>query len=202
MKVKVNPTRMELLKLKKRLTLAKRGHKLLKDKEEQLLVEFRKLIGTVREKRKKLEEEIVQFYMECISLKGIFESKAWEEIIMNPFIETEISSKVERIFNIPVKKISVNFKKDFIPSEHPFFVLLIKKAKDLLIKLTEITTLENQLYSFSEEIERTRRRVNALEYVLIPQIEEAIKFINFKLEENERASLTRLKHIQLTKEIF
>ena len=202
MKVKVNPTRMELLKLKKRLTLAKRGHKLLKDKEEQLLVEFRKLIGTVREKRKKLEEEIVQFYMECISLKGIFESKAWEEIIMNPFIETEISSKIERIFNIPVKKISVNFKKDFIPSEHPFFVLLIKKAKDLLIKLAEITTLENQLYSFSEEIERTRRRVNALEYVLIPQIEEAIKFINFKLEENERASLTRLKHIQLTKEIF
>jgi len=202
MRIKVNPTRMELLKLKKRLALARRGHKLLKDKEEQLLVEFRKLIVKAREERKKLEQEMVEFYRECLSLKGLFEGKFWEEMLINPLIETEISSKIERIFNIPVKKISVNFKKDFIPAEHPFFVLLIKKAKDLLRKLTEITTLENQIYSFSEEIERTRRRVNALEYVLIPGIEEAIKFINFKLEENERASLTRLKHIQLIKGIF
>ncbi len=189
---------MELLKLRKRIQIAKRGHKLLKDKEEQLLIEFRKLLEQVREKRKQVEENLYNFYLKVLELKGITEKKEWDELITSIFVNSEAEVIKERVYNIPVRKINFKIKEiktDYFSS--PYYQLLIEKGKEILEELFELYYLENKLASFTEEIERTRRRVNALEYVLIPGIEEAIKFIRFKLEEYERSNLTKLKHLQL-----
>jgi len=189
---------MELLKLKKRIQIAKRGHKLLKDKEEQLLIEFRKLLEQVREKRKQVEKNLYDFYLKVLELKGITEKNKWDELISSVFVKSEVEVIKERVYNIPVRKINFKIKEiktDYFSS--PYYQLLIEKGKEILEELFELYYLENKLASFTEEIERTRRRVNALEYVLIPGIEEAIKFIKFKLEEYERSNLIKLKHLQL-----
>ncbi|MCM8821004.1 MAG: V-type ATP synthase subunit D [Candidatus Omnitrophica bacterium] len=203
MKLKVNPNRMELLKLKKRLLLAKRGHKLLKDKEEQLLIEFRSLIGRVRQERKSAEEEILQFYLDTLKMKGLIDEKIWNAFIEKDFFKTRFSQEIRRFFNIPVAEISLHISSDrFLPdySLTPYHQYLLEKGKEILKKLLSLAFLENKMICLAIEIERTRRRVNALEYVLIPNIEDTMKFITFKLNEAERSSLVMLKHIQLINE--
>ena len=201
MKIKINPTRMELLKLKKRLSLARRGYKLLKDKEEQLLIEFRKLISESIKKRDKIEKDIVKFYEDVLYLKGISEEQIWQGILYAISIKPTLSSTIEKVFNIPIKKITIDIKHEklYQYSFSPFFSFLLKEGEKVLNQLIELSNMENKLSSFAEEIERTRRRVNALEYILIPNLEESIKFITFKLSEGERGTLVRLKHLQLNK---
>ena len=200
MKLKINPTRMELLKLKKRIKLARRGHKLLRDKEEQLLIEFRKLVGVVKEKRKEVENALYNFYVDVLTLKGITEERMWQLLLSNPFLKLEFITETKKVLNIPVSEIHLKVEKTasdyFSP---PFYIYLLERGKEIIEKILDLYTLENKLISFSEEIERTRRRVNALEHVLIPNLEETIKFITFKLDEYERSSLVKLKHIQMIK---
>ncbi|HPP30492.1 MAG TPA: V-type ATP synthase subunit D [bacterium] len=203
MKLKVNPNRMELLKLRKRLLLAKRGHKLLKDKEEQLLIEFRSLIGRVKEERKSVEEELLQFYLDVLKMKGLTDERIWRNFIEKNFFKITFSQEIKRFFNIPVAEIHLHTSSERVIPDYslsPYHYYLLEKGKEILQKLLNLAFLENKLISFAMEIERTRRRVNALEYVLIPNLEETIKFITFKLNETERASLVMLKHIQLIRE--
>lgn len=203
MKLKVNPTRMELLKLKKRMRLAKRGHKLLKDKEEQLLIEFRTLVDEVKKERKMAEKRLLEFYADILKLKGITGEKKWESLIGMHLFDTAFSVETKRIFNIPVSKIRFTTHPEK-PHENymasPYFRYLVIRGKKIMHILTELCFIENKLISFASEIERTRRRVNALEYVLIPNIDETIRFITFKLNETERTALVTLKHIQLTRQ--
>ncbi|HOK56478.1 MAG TPA: V-type ATP synthase subunit D [bacterium] len=199
MKIKVNPTRMELLKLKKRIAIAKRGHKLLKDKEEQLLIEFRKLISIVKKERKLIENEFINFCEKVLILRGSIDEKRWNSLLKIPFIEIKYSLNRKRIFNIPVNEIETYISGEFVFNYFlsPYENFMIKEGMRILKKLFILYGLENKLISFAEEIERTRRRVNALEYVLIPNIEEAIRYIQIKLDEYERTSLTTLKHLKL-----
>ena len=203
MKLNVNPTRMELLKLRKRMRLAMRGHKLLKDKEEQLLIEFRTLTSEVKRQRKSTEKEIMEFYSRMVRLKGLVDEKTWESLISDHAMETEFRVVIQRIFNIPVSRITFTTHPEIPPENHlasPYFRQLAILCGKVMQSLAELSFLENKLISFASEIERTRRRVNALEYVLIPNIKETIRFITFKLNENERTSLVTLKHIQLTRQ--
>ncbi|MCM8771685.1 MAG: V-type ATP synthase subunit D [Candidatus Omnitrophica bacterium] len=199
MRMKVNPTRMELLKLKKRINLAKRGHKLLKEKEEQLLIEFRKIVSEVRKKREKIEEDLIRFYEKILILKGGMNKERWDYILKTQFLKVEFKFEKKRIFNIPVSEIKMVEIEKFQPNYFlpPFYNYLLKESFEILKNLLELYFLENKLIGFVVEIERTRRRVNALEHVLIPNIEGAIKFIQIKLEEYERSSLTTLKHLKL-----
>jgi len=203
MKMKVNPTRMELLKLRKRARLAGRGHKLLKDKEEQLLIEFRSLVEEVKKSRKAFEKDMSAFYLEVLKLKGILDEKSWKDFIESAFFKTSFYLHTKRIFNIPVSEINFHTKPEKIPPDYtmsPYPYHILRNGKKIIQHLMKLSFLENKLISFAYEIERTRRRVNALEYVLIPNLEETIKFITFKLNENERTSLVMLKHIQLIKQ--
>ena len=203
MKIKVNPTRMELLKLRKRVQLAKRGHKLLKDKEEQLLIEFRTLVEDVRASRKSIEKDLDDFYMQILKFRGILDEKTWKDMIERRSFKTSFSERTVRTFNIPVFEISLLTSPERIPVDYtasPCLYQLLGNGKKTMQQLLKLSFLENKLISFAYEIERTRRRVNALEYVLIPNLEETIKFITFKLNENERTSLVMLKHIQLVRE--
>ena len=186
--------------MKKRIKLARRGHKLLRDKEEQLLIEFRKLVGVVKEKRKEVENALYNFYVDVLTLKGITEERMWQLLLSNPFLKSEFITETKKVLNIPVSEIHLKVEKTasdyFSP---PFYIYLLERGKEIIEKILDLYTLENKLISFSEEIERTRRRVNALEHVLIPNLEETIKFITFKLDEYERSSLVKLKHIQMIK---
>jgi len=199
MKLKVNPTRMELLKLKKRFNIAKRGHKLLKDKEEQLLIEFRKLVDIVKKEREKIESQLIEFYKKVLILRGTINEEMWKLMLKNLSININYNLSKKRIFNIPVNEIEMEIFGEFIPNYYfsPFYNVLIKEGLSILKLLFSLYEFENKLISFAEEIERTRRRVNALEYILIPNIDEAIRFIQIKLDEYERASLTTLKHLKL-----
>jgi len=199
MKLKVNPTRMELLKLKRRLNIAKRGHKLLKDKEEQLLIEFRKLVDIVEKEREKIENQLIDFYKKVLILRGTIDKKKWESMLKIPSINISYKLSKKKIFNIPVNEVEMEISGEFIPNYYLpiFYNSLIKEGMRILNLLFSLYEFENKLISFAEEIERTRRRVNALEYVLIPNIDETIKFIQIKLDEYERASLTTLKHLKL-----
>ncbi|MCK9266152.1 V-type ATP synthase subunit D [bacterium] len=203
MNIKVNPTRMELLKLRKRAQLAQRGHKLLKDKEEQLLIEFRTLVDEVKTKRKTTEKKLLEFYSEMLKFKGLVDENVWESLLSTHQLQTEFNVEIKRLFNIPVTKIDFKTNpetpiEDFMVS--PYFRQLVINGKEIVNQLLELYFIENKLISFASEIERTRRRVNALEFVLIPNINDTIKFISFKLNENERTSLVTLKHIQLTRQ--
>jgi V/A-type H+-transporting ATPase subunit D len=199
MKIKVNPTRMELLKLKKRITIAKRGHKLLKDKEEQLLIEFRKMISIVRKDRELTENMFIDFCKKILILRGSVDEKRWNSLLKIAFIKIKYSLNRRRIFNIPVNTIETDISGEFVFNYFisPYENFLIKEGMRILKNLFNLYELENKLISFAEEIERTRRRVNALEYVLIPNLEETIRYIQIKLDEYERSSLTTLKHLKL-----
>jgi V/A-type H+-transporting ATPase subunit D len=199
MKIKVNPTRMELLKLKKRITIAKRGHKLLKDKEEQLLIEFRKMISIVRKDRELTENMFIDFCKKILILRGSVDEKRWNSLLKIAFIKIKYSLNRRRIFNIPVNTIETDISGEFVFNYFisPYENFLIKEGMRILENLFNLYELENKLISFAEEIERTRRRVNALEYVLIPNLEETIRYIQIKLDEYERSSLTTLKHLKL-----
>lgn len=203
MKLNVNPTRMELLKLRKRVRFAERGHKLLKDKEEQLLIEFRTLIGEVKKKREITEKKLLEFYAEVLKIQGTTDENVWESLIDTPFLDIKYHTETKRIFNIPVTQInfeSTSNKESENYMISPYFQHLLSRGQEIMTLLLELSFLENKLISFASEIERTRRRVNALEFVLIPNINDTIKFISFKLNENERTSLVTLKHIQLTRQ--
>ncbi|MCM8809426.1 MAG: hypothetical protein NC934_04550, partial [Candidatus Omnitrophica bacterium] len=162
-------------------------------------IEFRKLIALVKKERELTEEEFIKFCEKVLMLRGILDEKKWKSFLKIPFIEFSYKLSKRRIFNIPMNEIETNISGQFIFDYliSPYQNFLIQEGMKILKKLFSLYEIENKLISFSEEIERTRRRVNALEYVLIPNIEEAIKYIQLKIDEYERSSLTTLKHLKL-----
>ncbi|ACK42773.1 MULTISPECIES: V-type ATP synthase subunit D [Dictyoglomus] len=199
MPLKVNPNRMELLRLRKRLAIAKRGHKLLQDKLEGLIQRFMEEVQNYRTLRELIEKEFLEFLsvggMVYIRLSG----PLWETLLQVNDGKTTVFSKLAKKMNIPVKEISVGNL--YIPFysylETPSMMdELVERWSKLLENIIALANKERYLISLAEEIERTKRRVNALEYKLIPQIEETIKLITVKLEELERSNFFRLLRLK------
>lgn len=174
----------------------------MKNKEEQILIEFRSLISNVREERKSIENDLLKFYEDILKMKGLLDENIWKSFIEQDHFKTTFTEKTKRVFNIPITEITMLLKDKTLPDYtlSPYHQYILEKGREVMKKLLNLAFLENKLISFATEIERTRRRVNALEYVLIPNIEETVKFITFKLNESERSSLVMLKHIQLIRE--
>ncbi|MEE8324444.1 MAG: V-type ATP synthase subunit D [Candidatus Humimicrobiaceae bacterium] len=196
----VNATRMDLLKLKKRLLLAARGHKLLKDKRDELMRLLMGIIDEVKDLRLSVESEF----------RSILEGFVLAKARMGPF-------QVEQALLMPVKKISVSVsKKNLMSVRVPEFEKevsggiipygYINTSGDIDISLDKFDKFIESLLILAEkekavqlmatEIEETRRRVNALEYKLIPDLEETIKSITMRLDENERANTVRLMKVK------
>ncbi|WP_027308406.1 V-type ATP synthase subunit D [Caloramator sp. ALD01] len=204
MRLNVNPTRMELSKLKKRLVVAKRGHKLLKDKQDELMKKFIDLIKKNNELRIKVEEELTESLKEFMMAKAVMGSEILEESIIMPSetINLEIAKKNIMSVNVPVMKFIREGAEG--ASIYPYGYALttaeldgaINKLYNILPQLLELAEIEKSCQLMADEIEKTRRRVNALEYVMIPQLQETIKYITMKLEENERGNLTRLMKVK------
>lgn len=201
-KMNVNSTRMELRRLKTRLKTATRGHKLLKDKSDEMIRQFMVYVRENKRLREEIEAEL------SIALKGFTLARAVssnaviEEAVMMPATKAEISLSSDNVMSVEVPSISVvehegqdkyPYSFDTVTSE---LDASIGTLSTLLVKLVKLAEVEKTCNMLADEIEKNRRRVNALEYVMIPQIEETIKYINMKLDENERASTIRLMKVK------
>lgn len=201
--LRVNPTRMELTRVKKRLTTAIRGHKLLKDKRDEMVRQFIMLIRRNKELRETVENELTQALGEFSMARAVMEPKALEEAMLYPARNAKIEVSQKNVMSVKVPKITVD--KESISETTLSYGLADTSAQldgaiaglaDLLPKLIELAEIEKACNMLADEIEKTRRRVNALEYVMIPKFTETIKYITMKLDENERGSLTRLMKVK------
>ena len=204
-RLSVNPTRMELTKLKKRLATAARGHKLLKDKQDELMRRFIDLIKHNNELRKSVEEELQNSFKDFVMASALMSSEFLEEAIAYPkeSISVEVETKNLMSVNVPVMKFKRKLEDD-PGSIYPYGFAstsadldgAIEKLYTILPELLELAEVEKSCQLMADEIEKTRRTVNALEYMTIPQLKQTIKYIKMKLGENERGALTRLMKVK------
>lgn len=199
MLLRVNPNRMELLRLRKRLVLAQRGHKLLQDKLEELMRRFMLLLKDVdhaNDDFKKRTSTIIQGLLYC----RITSSKDnFQETISQ--IKTKIKLDISNTRIINVKVPVFNLQELRVEKNYDFFKtsaqmdFVVAEAAGYIQSLLKLAQLLKALDILSYEIERTRRRVNALEYILIPAIIDTIRYITQKLNELERGNLVRLMRV-------
>lgn len=200
----VNPTRMELTRLKKQLNTAVRGHKLLKDKRDELMRQFLDLIKENKELREEVEKELHDANSHFALAGSAMSGEALDAALLYPKQEAylEVASKNVMSVDIPVYDIKTRTSDPSDIYAYGFaatsFELdeAVAKMSDLLPKLLRLAEIEKSTQRMSVEIEKTRRRVNALEHVLIPRYTETIRFISMKLEESDRSSRTRLMKVK------
>lgn len=201
-KMNVNPTRMELRRLKTRLKTATRGHKLLKDKSDEMIRQFMVYVRENKRLREEIEAELSSALKGFTLARAVSSNAVIEEAVMMPATQAEISLSSDNVMSVEVPSISVvehegqdkyPYSFDTVTSE---LDASIGTLSTLLVKLVKLAEVEKTCNMLADEIEKNRRRVNALEYVMIPQIEETIKYINMKLDENERASTIRLMKVK------
>ncbi len=200
MRLAVNPTRMELLKLKKRLILARRGHRLLKDKQDELMRNFLSLIEEIKELRLTVEIELFQAYGSFLIARLTMGREFLDEALMFSQLETNLEVTYVPLMNLRIPRYRLNIEGDYFSygllTTSMELDRALKRYRELIPKMVELAEKERELEMLSYEIERTRRRVNALEHILIPNIFETISYISMKLEELERSNLTRLMKIK------
>lgn len=202
MQLKISANRMNLLKFRNRLKFAIRGHKLLKDKQEQLTREFNQLIFSLS----KLRDDITARLKKVYSLAKICYSQYPLEVVLrwceeiNRNQNYEIASKKVYKLNLKCDVLQLIDKQkkndELIVSVDPYFNLAVKEFVEIFPKLLELAYMEHLCELIAKDLETTRRRVNALEYILIPQIKNNIKFIVDKLNELERTNITQLMRVK------
>lgn len=200
MLIPTNATRQELLRLKKREIIAIRGHKLLKDRQEQLLRILLSYVEEVKKLRREVykeTKEVLKYLLSSLYLeKRIF----YENLLINQSYEISIKESILPLLNI--KTILYDFeiveKEKILPFYQTSSLLdiALEKISSLIKKLGKLASLLKIVAILSQEIEKTRRRVNALEYRVIPQIRSAIRYISFRLSEYERENLIRIMRIR------
>lgn len=199
----VNPTRMELARLKDRLALATRGHDVLKDKQDGLMRSFIELIRENNAYRQEVEGHLKKGMQNFALAKALLHEEYLEQISLVPQYDVTVDVRKENMMSVKVPK--MHFSSDdqddqslnygYINSNADLDETL-QEFSDVLPKMLKLAELEKTSQLLANEIERTRRRVNALHERTIPDLEETIKTIHMKLDENERAEITRLMKIK------
>jgi len=208
----VNPTRMEMAKLKKRLAVARRGHKLLKDKRDELMKIFLDVVRRNKELREQVEELLIKAHQSFLVARAVMSVPVLEEALMFPKQTVKLDVRTANLMSVTVPRFSyaASFPKaeagegsadwDIFPygfattsSDLDASMQILASALPLMLELAES---EKTAQLLAQEIEKTRRRVNALEHVLIPQLTETIRYITMKLDENERGNITRLMKVK------
>jgi V/A-type H+-transporting ATPase subunit D len=203
-RMNVSPTRMVLTGLKKRLKTARRGHKLLKDKRDELMKKFLDIVRENKRLREEVEEKLNIVHSRFVMARAVMNTELVEEALMFPKMELNLTATTRNIMSVDVPVLEFttgdNHDEDIYPygfanttGELDEAISTLSALKPELLKLAE---MEKSAQLMADEIEKTRRRVNALEYVLIPDLEETIKYITMKLDENERSNLTRLMKVK------
>lgn len=200
MKLRVNPNRMELIRLRRRLILAQRGHKLLEDKLEQLMPRFLIFIKEAKELNLKIRQALSQFIPLFIISQAKMSGETFFKALDLVNAEFDLELREQKMMNVrmpevKINKITVSLNYNF-PETTAELDVAILRLKELMPELIRFSQLFRICQVLSYEIERTRRRVNALEYLLIPSIIETIGFIEDKLSEFERGNLVRLMRVK------
>ncbi len=198
--LKVNPNRMEVLRLKKRLQLSRRGHKLLKQKQDELMKILHSLMEEASGLREEVESKSADAYRLFFFAEASIGPGPMDNIAKFSRTKIHVESGSRRMLNLVVPRVEIKVEQEmpeygFFSTESAVDEALIA-MKELIPLLARLYELETQLAAVAEEVEKTRRRVNALEHILIPGIESTIKNIIMKLDEIERGSRVRLMKVK------
>lgn len=202
--LRVNPTRMELKKLMGKYNTARRGHKLLKDKRDELMKQFLDIVREDKELRRRVESSLKGVYGSFSVASAVSSPKMLQEALMLPKREGNLDVTYRNVMSVIVPSYrleimgeggsdSYNYGFAFTSGE---LDASLRELNGLLGDLVRMAELEKSAQLLAEEIERTRRRVNALEYIMMPRYLEAMKTIKMKLDENERGNTTRLMKVK------
>ena len=200
----VNPTRMELTRLKGKLKTAQRGHKLLKDKRDELMKQFLDTVRELRSLRSQVEEELMRVHSSFTVASALMSAQAMEQALMYPKQSVELTMTFKNVMSVNVPEYHYQTRTDDTGDIFPYgfaatsgeldgAVAALGEVFQRMLKLAET---EKAAHLMAEEIEKTRRRVNALEYVVIPETQENIRYITMKLDENDRSTTTRLMKVK------
>ena len=204
-RLKVNPTRMNLSILKDKLDNAARGHKLLKDKQDELMRQFITLIKENKKLRLEVEEKLQNSFKAFLMASAAMSPEMLEEAISLRTMQTFVEIKKKNVMSVDVPEMEFITKKTAEDaSRYPYgyaqttsdLDYAIDDLTEVMEELLTLTQKEKAAQLLANEIEKTRRRVNALEYKTIPDLEETIKYIRSKLDESERANITRLMKVK------
>lgn len=203
-RMNVNPTRMMLTSLKKRLKTATRGHKLMKDKRDELMKEFLELARENGRLRQEVEEKLADVYKNFTVASAIMSSEVMEESLMFPKQGVMLEVGNRNIMSVDVPVFTFKTKAEDPTNIFPYGFArttgeldnAISALSDLFPLMLELAAKEKETSLLVAELEKTRRRVNALEYVMIPRLTATIKYIQMKLDENERGNQTRLMKVK------
>ena len=200
----VTPTRMELNRLKGRLKTARRGHKLLKDKRDELMRQFMDVVRVNKELRIRVEEGLTGAFASLQVASAIMSPEMLEQALLYPRQSVELGVEYKNIMSVNVPRYSFHTGNSDPSEIYPYgFAQTSGELDDALDKMArvfedmlELAQVEKTMQLLAEEIEKTRRRVNALEYVMIPDLEKGIKYISMKLAENENSTKVRLLKVK------
>ncbi len=197
-------TRMELTRLKRKLITTRRGHKLLKDKRDELMRQFMDVIKRNKQLRLRVEQGLSEAFASVQVASAIMSPEMMEQALLYPRQSVELDMKFKNIMSVNVPLYSYTTKNNDPAEIYPYgFAQTSGELDDALENMgkvfedmLELAQVEKTMQLLAEEIEKTRRRVNALEYVMIPDLETNIKYITMKLEENENSTKVRLMKVK------
>lgn len=199
----INPTRMELTRLKGRLKIAVRGHKLLKDKRDEMMKQFLEIVRKNRALRKKVEEGLQRANAAFTVASAVMGPEMLEQALLYPKagVELDVSFRNVMSVNVPVYDFHTTgdgaeiYPYGFAQTSGELDAAL-ETLESVFRDMLELAEVEKSMQLLAQEIEKTRRRVNALEYVVIPEAQQNIRYISMKLDENERGNTTRLMKVK------
>ena len=200
----VNPTRMELTRLKGRLKTARRGHKLLKDKRDELMKQFMDVVRENRALRRKVEESLMRANGSFTVAAALMSPEMLEQSLLYPKESVSVDMTFQNIMSVDVPRYQFHTKSQAAGEVYPYgFAQTSGELDDAVDEMARVfqdmlrlAEVEKTSQLLAQEIEKTRRRVNALEYVKIPEMQANIKYITMKLDENERANTIRLMKVK------
>ncbi len=203
-KRQINPTRMELTRLKRKLATALRGHKLLKDKRDELMRQFLELVRKNMALREKVEAGINVASGNFALARAAMQDAALDTALLVPGQEILLEAGERNVMSVNIPKFTYKFRNADQSGIYSYGLSFtsgdlddaVKSLSDILQDMILLAETERGCQLMAAEIEKTRRRVNALEYVLIPQMQESIKYISMKLDENERSTQIRLMKVK------
>ena len=203
-RMNVNPTRMVLSTLKDQLRVAIKGHKLLKDKRDEMMKIFLDLAREIQKLREEVDPQLKDVYGSFSVARAVMTPEMLEEALMYPKQSVNLIASTKNVMSVEVPEFDFEMNSTDQSDVYPYGFATtsgeldksIEKLTELFPKLLKLAAMEKEAMLLADEIEKTRRRVNALEYVKIPDYQETIKYIKMKLDEDERGNQTRLMKVK------
>jgi V/A-type H+-transporting ATPase subunit D len=200
----VNPTRMALMDLKRRAKSAKRGHKLLKDKQDGLMQQFMSIIREAKTLRENVEEQLGNVFKQFLGASAWMTDAQLQNALSSPQAKIELEVETKNVMSVKIPKFTISKEGTIKSYGHAGTNAMFDEAVEALEQVFEIlinlAQIEKQAEAMAIELETTRRRVNALEHKMIPDLEQTVKYIKMKLDESERAGIIATMRIKASLE--